>query len=371
VTKSPAGQNFNSNPADTDTITGLVKVQLQPPRTWGSLLQRSLYHAEKLHGFAEASQGRLRVITTPADIDRLLADRQEGETVVGGMLSIEGLHDLEGNIENLDVLYAAGFRIAGLTHFFDNDVAGSMHGLKKGGLTPLGWQVVPRMEALGMIVDLAHSSHATIADVLALAKRPVISSHGGVLGTCKINRNLSDDEIRGIAKTGGLIGIGYFKGAICSTDPADVARAIAHVRDVAGVDYVGLGSDFDGGTTVSFDASQVAVVTQALLDRASRNKTSAKSWAATCCAYSAPASHRLDQAIDADMPASADMSRTYQTPIFRATGYRRVRNSGSWRTDRGLSLRCRDAARNAEKLSLGRRSTIQGCAPHQTKITTD
>ncbi len=266
VTKSPAGQNFNSNSADTDTVTGLVKVQRQPMRTWDSLLQRSLYHAEKLHGFAEASEGKLRVITTPEDIDRLLADRKQGETVVGGLLSIEGLHDLEGKIENIDVLHDAGFRMAGLTHFFDNDIAGSMHGVNKGGLTPLGRQAVARMEALGMIVDLAHSSHATIADVLAMAKRPVISSHGGVLGTCNVNRNLSDDEIRGIAKTGGVIGIGYFKGAICSTEPKDVARAIAHVRDVVGIDYVGLGSDFDGGTTVSFDASQVVAVTQSLLD---------------------------------------------------------------------------------------------------------
>jgi microsomal dipeptidase-like Zn-dependent dipeptidase len=110
------------------------------------------------------------------------------------------------------------------------------------------------------------SSHATIANVLAMAKRPVISSHGGVLGTCNVNRNLSDDEVRGIAKTGGVIGIGYFKGAICSLDPKDVAKAIAHVRDVVGIDYVGLGSDFDGATTVGFDASQMVAVTQALLD---------------------------------------------------------------------------------------------------------
>jgi len=266
VTKSPAGQNFDSNSADTDTITGLVKLQQQPMRTWDSLLQRSLYHAEKLHDFAEGSHGMLRVITSPEDIDRLLADRNNGATVVGGMLSIEGLHDLEGKIENLDVLHDAGFRMAGLTHFFDNDIAGSMHGVNKGGLTPLGRQVVARMEALGMIVDLAHASHATIADVLAMAKRPVVFSHGGVLGTCKINRNLSDDEIRGIAKTGGVIGIGYFKGAICSTEPKDVARAIAYIRDLVGIDYVGLGSDYDGSTTVSFDASHVVAVTQALLD---------------------------------------------------------------------------------------------------------
>jgi membrane dipeptidase len=265
VTKSPKGQNYDSNGADSDTITRLAITDLQPPRTWTSLLQRSLWHAEKLQSFAEGSAERLRPIKTPEDIDRLLADRQSGGSVVGGMLSIEGLQDIEGNIANLDVLYAAGFRMAGLAHFFDNDVAGSMHGVGKGGLTLLGRQVVRRMETLGMIVDLAHASHATIAEVLTMATRPVVFSHGGVQATCKVNRNLTDDEITGVAKTGGVIGIGYWRGAICSTNPKDVARAIAHVRDLVGIDYVGLGSDFDGSTTTGFDASQVVAITQALL----------------------------------------------------------------------------------------------------------
>jgi membrane dipeptidase len=245
VTKSPKGQNYDSNGGDSDTITSLAVIDLQPPRTWTSLLQRSLWHAEKLQDFAAKSGGQLRLITTPLDIDRLLADRK---------------------IENLDGLYAAGFRMAGLTHFFDNDVAGSMHGVGKGGLTPLGRQAVSRMEALGMIVDLAHASHATVADVLAIATRPVVFSHGGVQATCKVNRNLTDDEVRGVARTGGVIGIGYWQGAICSTKPEGVARAIAHIRDLVGIDHVGLGSDFDGSTTTGFDASQVAAVTQALLD---------------------------------------------------------------------------------------------------------
>jgi membrane dipeptidase len=266
VTKSPKGQNYNSNGADSDTITSLAITDLQPPRTWNSLLQRSLWHAEKLKDFAERSGGRLRLITTPADIDRLLADRQNGNAVVGGMLSVEGLHDIEGNIANLDVLYDAGFRMAGLAHFFDNDIAGSMHGRRKGGLTALGREVVQRMEKLGMVVDVAHASHATVADVLAMATRPVVSSHGGVQATCKVNRNLNDDEIKGIAKSGGVIGIGYWEGAVCSTRPQDVARAIAHVRDLVGIDHVGLGSDFDGATITGFDSSQVAAVTQALLN---------------------------------------------------------------------------------------------------------
>ena len=267
VTKTPKGQNYEANSADTDNITALAIADLQPPRTWGSLLQRSLWHAQKLDRYAAASNGQLRVIRTSRDLDQLLADRAKGRKVVGGMLSIEGLQDLEGKFVNLDVLYNAGFRMAGLAHFFDNDIAGSMHGEAKGGLTPLGRQVVRRMEEIGMVVDIAHSSHATIAEVLAMARRPVVASHGGVQATCKVNRNLTDDEIRGIARTGGVIGIGYWDAAICSTKPEAAAAAIAHVRDLVGINHVGLGSDFDGAVTTGFDSSQIAAVTQALIDR--------------------------------------------------------------------------------------------------------
>lgn len=267
VTKTPKGQNYASNSDKTDNITLLTFAQLQPPRTWTSLLQRSLFHAQKLDRAAANSNGQLRVIRTPADLDRLLADRGKGQKVVGAMLSIEGLQDMEGKLPNIDVLYGAGFRMAGLAHFFDNELAGSMHGEKKGGLTPLGFQAVARMESLGMIVDIAHSSHASVADILRVARRPVVSSHGGVQAVCKENRNLTDDEIRGVAKTGGVIGIGYWDAAICSLAPAEIARAIAYVRDLVGIDHVGLGSDFDGAVTTGFDISQVSVITQALVDR--------------------------------------------------------------------------------------------------------
>ena len=267
VTKTPEHQNYVANSGDTDNVTLLAIAQLQPPRTWTSLLQRSLWHAGKLGRFAAASDGRLRVIRVPGDLDELLADRARGVPVVGGMLSIEGLQDIEGDIGNLDRLHDAGFRMAGFAHFFDNDVAGSMHGEAKGGLTPLGRRALRRMEALGMIVDVAHASHAAVADMIAMARRPLVSSHGGVQATCRVNRNLTDGEIRGIARTGGVIGIGYWDAAICSTAPTAVAAAIAHVRDLVGIDHVGLGSDFDGAVTTGFDASQVAGVAQALLDR--------------------------------------------------------------------------------------------------------
>jgi membrane dipeptidase len=266
TTKSPKGQNYDANSGDTDNITALVIAQLQPVRTWNSLLERSLWHAEKLHRAVAASSGKLVAIDAPEDIDTLLAARRGKVPPVGAMLSIEGLHGLEGKLANLDKLYAAGFRMAGLTHFFDNDLAGSMHGMKKGGLTPIGCQVVGAMEAKGMIVDVAHCSNACVADILKIARRPVVSSHGGVQATCKVNRNLSDEQIRGVAATGGLVGIGYWDAAVCDTSPANIAKAMKHVRDLVGIDHVALGSDYDGATTVRFDTSKLVQVTQALID---------------------------------------------------------------------------------------------------------
>jgi microsomal dipeptidase-like Zn-dependent dipeptidase len=266
VTKTPKGQNYDGNGADTDNITLLTFAQLQPVKTWRSLVERSLYHASKRDDAVTGSDGKLQAVDEAQQLDALLAARQKDRSTVGAMLTIEGLHNLEGKAENLDRLYDAGFRMAGFTHFFDNELGGSMHGLKKGGLTPFGRDILRRMEAKGMIVDIAHLSHAGVAEVLAMAKRPVVSSHGGVQATCKVNRNLTDDEVRGVAKTGGIIGIGYWEGAICSTDPRAAAKAMKHVRDLVGIQHVALGSDYDGATTVRFDTSQLAQVTQALMD---------------------------------------------------------------------------------------------------------
>jgi membrane dipeptidase len=266
VTKTPKDQNYDGNGADTDNITLLTIAQLQPVKTWSSLVERSLYHAQKRNAAVSASGGLLKAVDSTSQFDAVLAARGSTPRPVGAMLTIEGLQNLEGKVGNLDRLYTAGFRMAGLTHFFDNELGGSMHGLKKGGLTPFGRDIVRRMEAKGMIVDIAHLSHTGVAELLAMAKRPVVSSHGGVQSTCKVNRNLTDDEIRGLAKTGGVIGIGYWEGAVCDTSPRAAARAMKHVRDLVGIEHVALGSDYDGATTVRFDTSQLVQVTQALID---------------------------------------------------------------------------------------------------------
>ena len=265
VTKSPAGQNYSRNEGDTDNITNLVMVEMWPMRTWDSLLERALYQAEKLNDAAARDPKSLMVIRTRADLATLVKRRAAGEAVVGGILAIEGAHSLEGKLENLKRLADAGYRMIGLLHFFDNELGGSLHGVSHKGLTPFGESVVHAVEEAGLIVDVAHSSAAVVDDVLRIATRPFVVSHTGLRGACNSPRNLSDQQMKAIAAKGGLIGIGYWGAAVCDISPAGVAKSLRYAIDLVGVDHVAFGSDYDGSTTVAFDASESAVLIDAML----------------------------------------------------------------------------------------------------------
>lgn len=264
VTKTPRGLNMESNGADSDNITLLAMAQRWPRETWNSLLQRALYQAQKLQDAAAGSDGRLVLIRTRADLASFIEAWAKDPRRVAGLLATEGLQPIEGKLENIDVLYDAGFRVAGLTHFFDNEVGGSAHGLEKGGLTPLGRQVITRLEEKSMLVDLAHASRPLIDDVLAMAKRPVLVSHTGVEGTCAGTRNLSDKHLQAIAATGGVIGIGYWSTAVCDTSVAAIVKAIRYAADKVGVEHVALGSDFNGTVHTPFDVTGLAQITEGL-----------------------------------------------------------------------------------------------------------
>jgi microsomal dipeptidase-like Zn-dependent dipeptidase len=266
VTKSPAGHNIQHNATDArDNITLLAIGQLWPPRTWNSLLERALYQAEKLHAFAEKSD-QLRIIKTRADLERLLDDRAAGQQVIGGLLGIEGAHPLEGDIANLDTLVDAGHRMIALQHFFDNAVGGSLHGQSNAGLTDFGKQVVTEVANRDLILDVAHSSPHVVRDVLAITDIPIVVSHTGVHSVCPVKRNFTDDLMQDIAATGGVIAIGYWRTVLCDDSPAGIAHSIKAAIDLVGDDHVSLGSDFDGSVTTSLDVSEIAAVTQALLD---------------------------------------------------------------------------------------------------------
>jgi membrane dipeptidase len=265
VTKSPRGLNIERNDDKTDNIFWLALGQMQPVENLFSLTKRAVWQAKQLHYYAEKSGGKLIVIKNKRDLQSFL-ERRRTEKVVGGWLGIEGAHALDGNIDNVDVLYDAGIRMMSPSHFFDNDIGGSAHGIEKYGLTEKGREMVRRMEAKGMLVDVAHASAQTIDDVLAMATKPVVVSHTGVRGTCDNNRNLTDDQLRRIARLGGVVGIGFWDTAVCGENAAAIGKAIRYTADLIGVEHVALGSDFDGSVVTPFDATGIVQITEALLN---------------------------------------------------------------------------------------------------------
>lgn len=276
VTKSPSGQNYESNSAESDTITYLAMAQRWPMATWSSLAERALYQAQRLQQAEAEAPDQLNLILTVGDLQQVIEDREDGKTIVGGILATEGSHALDGDLTNIARLYEAGYRIMGLHHFFDNKLGGSLHGLSQGGLTSFGREAVERMITQGIIIDLAHSSQAVARDVLAMSDNPVIVSHTGLKGVCDTPRNFDDVLMQEIADGGGIIGVGYWDAAACDISPKGVVKAIEYGVDLVGADHIALGSDYDGATTVSFDTSEIAILTQEMLDANMSEETIAK-----------------------------------------------------------------------------------------------
>lgn len=264
TTKSPKGQNYEANAGDTDNITLLAQVQLWPTRTWGSLEERARFQAERLQKL-ERDDPDFYIIRTKGDIQTALGKRRSKPNVMTGLLLTEGSHPLEGDIAAIDRLYADGYRMMGLQHFFDNELGGSLHGLSNAGLTEFGKQAVDRMEEKGIIIDVAHSSEAVVRDVLDRTERPLVVSHTGFKGACDSHRNISDELMAEIAAGGGLLGVGFWDDAVCDATPDGVARMIVYGIETFGEDAIALGSDFDGAVETYFDASEMAALTDALL----------------------------------------------------------------------------------------------------------
>ena len=264
-TKSPRHLNYDRNDDRSDDVILLAIALGWPSATWRRLLPRALHMAARADAMAARSEGRLTILRSRSDLETYDAARHDRPAITAGLLAIEGAHALDGDPANVEVVADAGFRMMSPSHFFDNAFGGSAHGIDKGGLTDRGREMVRRMEARGMLVDVSHGSAPTIDDVLAMAARPVISSHTGVRGVADNARNLSDAQLRGIAATGGVVGVGFWPTA-CGGEGVDwIVRSIRHAVNVAGIDHVALGSDFDGAVPEPFDATGMVLLTDGLL----------------------------------------------------------------------------------------------------------
>lgn len=267
VTKTPRGLNLHSNDDDSDNITLLAIAQRWPIKTWNSTLHRALYQADKLYIAESKSNNQLKVIRSRQDLLRVISLKKNKQAVVGAVLSLEGAHALQGKLENVDLLFNKGYRIIGFSHFFDNELGGSAHGVEKNGITQFGLNVLHKMNQLNMLVDISHAAPKLIDDIFRHSLRPVIATHTGVQGVCKnAARNLSDQHIQKIAVSGGIVGIGFWPAAVCSQDVSGLIKSIRYVVELVGEDYVALGSDFDGNVQTPFDAANINIVTQALVE---------------------------------------------------------------------------------------------------------
>ncbi|MEQ9399896.1 MAG: dipeptidase [Longimicrobiales bacterium] len=197
----------------------------------------------------------LEVIETYPDVFELALDVSDvnrifGEGKIASMLGMEGGHAIENSLGALRAFYALGVRYMTLTHngTLDWADAGSDEH-RHGGLTDFGREVVREMNRLGMLVDLAHTSPETMNDALDVAEAPVIWSHADARGMRDHPRNVPDQVLRRLPDNGGVVMVTFVPSFLTDADQAtlaDVADHIEHVAEVAGVDHVGIGSDFDG-----------------------------------------------------------------------------------------------------------------------------
>ena len=264
VTKSPDGLNNDTNDADSDRITGLVIGQAKPISSWFSLFGRAMNQCNRLNKAARKNEF-FSIIGSKSEFSSFLAKRKKDRKHVAAFLGAEGGHCLEGNIDNLQKLYDNGVRMLGPTHFFDNELGGSAHGVSKKGLSDFGKEVILKMDELGMIIDISHSSSQIILDIQKISSSPLLTSHSGVDGTCPSNRNLSDEELRMVAKSGGLVGIGFFELATCANTIQSIVDAMLHVKKIIGVEYLTLGSDFDGSVNTPFDVTGLPLLVESML----------------------------------------------------------------------------------------------------------
>lgn len=266
VTKSPSGQNYETNETDAnDNITKLALLQRWPVESWSSLTQRALFQAGKIHRLVEQKPEEVMLVRSQQELEMLLAKRRDNPQFVGAMLGTEGSHALDGKLSNIDLLYANGFRMMSLQHFFDNKLGGSLHGKSKAGLTEFGIQALTKMHEKSIIIDLSHSSENVVKDALALGIGPFVVSHTGFYGHCPTARNIPDGLMQQIALQGGLIAVGYWDGAVCDVTPGAIAKAIKYGIELVGEDHVALGSDYDGSVAVSFDTGNLVLLTDALI----------------------------------------------------------------------------------------------------------
>lgn len=244
-------------------------VYIEPPFKPDRSLKRALQMIDSLYEDLPKANGEMEIAYSAADIERIVAQDK-----VAAVIAIEGGEAMEGDLGVLRMLYRLGVRAVGLTWNQRNQIADGVGEIRsKGGLTNFGVAVIQEMNRLGMIVDVSHITKPGFWDVIETTRDPIIASHSNAEVICNHARNLDDDQIKALAKNGGVMGMNFcppFVKADGQATVMDMLDHIDHIVTLVGPDHVGLGSDFDGigSTPIGLEnATQMINITRGLVSR--------------------------------------------------------------------------------------------------------
>lgn len=255
------------NPELTDVLNNLT------PTSYADLI------FNKIEKIVKDNNRYLSIARTPSD---LYEDKRKGRKSI--MFAIENGLALEGDLANVKYFAQRGVTYITLCHNGDNDICDSARGSNlHGGVSKFGAAVIREMNRNGIMVDLSHGAEKSFYDALEISSQPIVCSHSNSKALCNVPRNLTDDQLRALAKKGGVAHITLYYGFLRKEGTASVLDAIAHLEhaiSVMGIDYVGIGTDFDGDGTVwgMADASEMINFTRHLLARKYSERDIEKIW---------------------------------------------------------------------------------------------
>ncbi|HVE97967.1 MAG TPA: dipeptidase [Mycobacteriales bacterium] len=205
-------------------------------------LRETLRMIEAAHRIAAENDDAVAICTTGAEIEAAVASGR-----IGLVLALEGCPQVDEDVELLETVARLGVRVVSFAHWGRSALAdGSGEDATGSRLTRYGVEALALLEQLGVILDISHLGASGLEHVLEIATRPVMATHSSARALRDHHRNLTDDQLRGVAATGGVVCVNFFAGFLCEDKPtvAHIADHIEHVAGVIGVDHVGIGPDF-------------------------------------------------------------------------------------------------------------------------------
>ena len=256
-----------------ETFSEKVDFDVSGPTEYADLI------FDKIEDIVRNNKDYLSIARTPAD---LYEDKRRGRRSI--MLGIENGLALEGNAATIKHFAQRGVVYITLCHNGDNDICDSARGCNThNGVSRLGEQVIREMNRQGIMVDLSHASEKSFYDAIEMSATPIVCSHSSARALCDHPRNLTDDQMRALAKSGGVAQTTLYHGFLRTAGEADITDAIDHLEhaiDVMGIDHVGIGTDFDGdgGIRGMADSSEIINFTRQLLARRYSERDIRKIW---------------------------------------------------------------------------------------------